>query len=107
MKFFRSLLASIGFWSTILKILKLRGAPPPEPPRNPYDNIFINYWHNFREKFDKPILKIWKNCKYSIRIIKKSQFSIAFSTQIAKNSQASRGSAPPPEPPTNAYFLIF
>ena len=55
MKFFKKLLVSIGFSRTIFENSQASGAPPPEPPTNPYDNIFLNYGHNFREKFDKII----------------------------------------------------
>ena len=41
-------------------IRQLRGAPPPEPHTNAYDNIFLIYWHNFREKFR---LNYFKNLK--------------------------------------------
>ena len=27
--------------------------PPPQPRTNAGDRIFLNYWRNFREKFDK------------------------------------------------------
>ena len=36
------------------KISKFGGLrPPPGPPTNAYARIFLNYWLNFREKFDK------------------------------------------------------
>ena len=76
------MLVSIGFSSTIFENSQASGDSAPEPSTNPYDNIFLNYWNNFREKLDKIILKIWKYCKNSIRIIKKSEVSIDFSTQI-------------------------
>ena len=78
------------------------GLRPSNRPTNGYDNIFLNYLHNFREKFDKIILQIRKNGKNSIRTIQKSQVSIDFSTQISKNSLAS--GVPPREPARNAYF---
>ena len=59
-----------------------------EPPTNAYDHIFLNYWRNFCEKFDKILNKFWKNGKISIRTIHKLQVSLDFSTQIAVNSLA-------------------
>ena len=55
MKFFKKLLVSIGFSSTIFEDSQASGGSAPKPPTNPYDNIFLNYRHNFREKFDKII----------------------------------------------------
>ena len=57
---------------------------------------------NFFEIVTKIFAKISKNGKFSIKIFKKLQVSIDFSTKILINSLASRGFAP--EPPTNAYF---
>ena len=103
MKFFKKWLVfhrifEYDFW----KFSSFGGLRPSNPPTNGYYNILLNYWHNFREKFHKIILKIWKNGKNYIRTIQKSQVSIDFSTQISKNSLAS--GVPPAEPATNAYF---
>ena len=57
MKFFKKLLVSIGFSTTIFENSQVSGGSAPEPPTNPYDNIFLNYWHNFRERFEKINLK--------------------------------------------------
>ena len=68
---FQKLLDSIGFSSTIFENSLASGGFAPEPPTNAYDNIYLNYWQNFSEKFDNIILKIWKNGKNSIRTIQK------------------------------------
>ena len=74
MKFFKKLLVSIGFSSTIFanSLASGRGSAP-EPPSNAYDNIFLNYWHNLRETFDKIIFKILKHFE------KISKFPVKFS----------------------------
>ena len=55
MKFFKKLVVSIGFSSTISENSLGSEGSAPQPPTNAYDNIFLNYWHNFHEKFDKNI----------------------------------------------------
>ena len=81
--FSKKFMVSPDFSSQISIYSLASGAPPPEPPTNAYDNIFLNYWHNFGEKFDKII---FKNGKNAIRRIQKLLVSIDFSTQISKIS---------------------
>ena len=102
MKFFKNFMVSIDF-STHISINSLAsGGSAPEPPRNADDHIFLNYWHNFREKFEKILENLGKTGKISIRTIQKLQVAIDYSSQISINSPDS--GALPPEPPTNAYF---
>ena len=95
-------MVSIDFSSQIFINSLASGGSAPEPHTNADDQIFLNYWHNFREKFEKIREKLWKTGKISIRTIQKLQVSIDFSSQIFINSPASRGSAP--QPATNADF---
>ena len=53
MKNFQKLLVPIGFSSTICENSLGSSGSAPEPLTNAYDHIFLNYWHNFREKFEK------------------------------------------------------
>ena len=59
MKIFKNCWFLLDFGVRFLKILKLWGAPPPSPelPTNAYDNIFVNYWHNFFTKNSIRLLK--------------------------------------------------
>ena len=68
------------FYSDFHKFDRVGGFAP-EPATNAYLHIFLNYWHNFREKFDRILQKFWKNCKISNRTIQKCLLSIYFSTQ--------------------------
>ena len=53
MKIFKKRMVSIDF-STQISINSLAsGVSAPEPPTKADDHISQNYWHNFREKFDK------------------------------------------------------
>ena len=47
-------------------------------PKNADFQIFLNYYPNFREKFDKNLKNFGKNCKFSIKIIKNRNFFIDF-----------------------------
>ena len=48
---------SIDFSSKFLINSLASGGPPLEPPTNADFQIFLNYYPNFREKFEK----IWQN----------------------------------------------
>ena len=54
----QKLQVSFDFSTQISRNSLASGGSATEPPTNAYDNIFLNYWHNFRETFDKIILKI-------------------------------------------------
>ena len=82
MKFFRKFMVSIDFYTQISINLLASGGFAPDHRKNANVHIFLNYWHNFREKFDKTIEKYWKNGKISIRTIQKFQFSIDLSLRF-------------------------
>ena len=86
MKFLKKLLVSIGFSSTIFENSQASGgsAPPPEPPTNPYDNIFLNYWHYFREISIKLFKKFEKIAKIPLELSKNRRFPLIFLLRFPK-----------------------
>ena len=78
MKSFKILQFSIDFSPTFLYFRLLRGAPPHEPPTNPYFQNFLKFPLNFRENFDKILKNFKKSQNLHVNFQKIIKFSLIF-----------------------------
>ena len=67
-----------------MKILKLRGAPPPEPPTNPYDKIFLIIGTISAKNSIKLFKKIEKIAKIPLELSKNRRFPLIFLLRFPK-----------------------